>query len=198
MRARSAFVLATSLLLTSGLSGCISGAFYAAVPTQLATGWTLDASNSETGERGLPPLIVAKYAVNAYTGGAPPGQLYVIAVSDVPLIDEQGEIQKELDARVAEKGVKLTERQRGSGSVGSDGAEFVWFDAVVPVVGRAYAVDARYACKGNGESVRVFGLAGTQGGGILGGGTDLSTWSALVGSAFPGQLGGMVASVRCS
>jgi hypothetical protein len=188
------------LALTAALSGCISGAFFPAEPASLAVGWTKDNSSSESGERGLPPLVVAKYQVNAYTGGVPTGLLYVVSVSDVPLVDEQGEIQKELDARLTEKNVQLTERQKGSGSVGSDAAAFIWYDAVVPLLGKGYAVDARYTCAGNGEAVRIFGFASTEGSsGLFGGGsTDLSSWEELVGRAFPTQLGGMAASVRCS
>lgn len=205
MRRGARAALLGSVALAAGLAGCIEGKFFPAeIPRgELADGWAFDAANSDSGEAGLEPLVRARWNVNAYQhAGSPPGAAFVISVSDVPVFDEQGEIQKQLDARLAERRIELVERVRGTGRVGGDEARFVVSDATRSEAGatlRGLAVDVAYACSANAMAVRVFGFAVIEvSSPILGERTDRSTWEELAGRAVEGELGGMVTRVRCS
>lgn len=195
-------VVAALLASTALLSGCIQGAFYPAEIPQLAPGWSKDGADSQSGEKGLQPLVVAKYQVNVYQETtAYPGRIYVISVSNVPLVDLQAEISKQLEAKLQENNVQRTEKGRGTGTIGTDAATFIDYDATATISGvqiQGKAVDASYTCKANGEAVRVFGLATTDAPALLGGGHDEKYWRDIVGSNFPASLGGMVAAVKCA
>jgi hypothetical protein len=203
MRGLTTASLVALLLSTATLSGCIQGAFRPAEVGTLAPGWGFVSDDSEGGEKGLQPLVVAKFQVNVYQELSNyPGELYVISVSDVPLLDEQAEIKKQLDAKLAEKNVQLTGKGTGTGTVAGNDATFTYYDGHATFSGvsiTGFAIDLAYTCKANGEAVRVFGLAATESpGGLLGGGHSEATWQDIVGGSFPGSLGGMIASIRCS
>lgn len=210
MRAR---VLSPVLLaLTVALAGCIDlQVFPAHIPDEsLAPGWALDASQSQSGTIGQEPIVRAHYHVNAYrdagsglrTNPEGPGAALIVSVPDAPLVDEQAEVQKRIDALVKENGVHLTPRPDGSGSVNGLQVTFKLYDAVVPISGgvRAdgYAIDIPYKCPVNGQWVRVFGYAATEVAAL--GGANLATWRELAGGAelSGGTLGGMLTAVKCA
>lgn len=191
--------------LTAALSGCIQGAYFPAeVPaSELAqrAGWVRDDAGSTGGTAGLAPVITARYFANIYNHAPVPfGAVYVISVSDVPLLDEQEQINKQLQPRLREAGVTLTERSRGSGSVGGQAVNYVVSDAVRSVSGittSGLAIEIGYACAGNGEAVRVFGYAMIGPGGILQQ-ADRGTWEELAGRADQGVLAGLASAVKCA
>lgn len=205
MRASHAAMLG-SIALFAGLAGCIQGAFFPAeiAAPDLLAGWVKDDSNSQGGEEGVEPLVKARWQANAYSHAVHPiGAVLVISVSDVPLFDEQAEIKKQLDPRVAEFGVTLTERSRGSGTIGPDAVSYVVHDATKSEQGgtlKGLAIDVPYTCGANKMSVRVFGFAVTEARHPVLGTTqpNPSTWQELAGAAEQGSLGGMVTRVRCS
>ena len=205
MRTASTALVLALVALSAGLSGCIQGAFFPAVvpeSTANAAGWRLDTQNSQSGEKGFEPIVKARYQVNDYVNsGNNYGVLFIISVSNVPLLDEQGEIKKQLDTQLANYGITLTEKSRGSGAIGGDKTDFIVYDAQKQVVGATvtgFAIDAPYTCGANQEAVRAFGFAQTKTSGLINTGTDLSVWRALAGAAETGQLGGLVAAVKCS
>jgi hypothetical protein len=76
MRARLVIVLLGPVVATAGLAGCIQGAFFPAEVPTLASGWSKDEDSSEGGQRGVEPIVRARYQVNAYEQtAAPPGAL---------------------------------------------------------------------------------------------------------------------------
>jgi hypothetical protein len=193
------------VLLTASLAGCIQGAFFPAeIPAaSLAPGWSRDDANSQGGERGFEPLVKARYQANVYTDNtAFLGAAFLVSVSDVPLFDEQSEIKKQIDPRIADYGIQLAERSRGTGTIGGAATSFIVYDATRTEGGaqvKGLAIDAPYTCPANSMAVRLFGFAATEvQQPLLGARTDRTTWTELAGGADQGTLGGMVAQVKCS
>lgn len=194
-------------VLSLVLAGCIQGAFFPAEFPALAPGWVKDQENTEGGEKGVEPIVKARYQVNAYNDGDTfGGQAFLVSVSDVPLLDEQAEIKKQIDPLVAQSSIRLAERSRGTATVQGSAASYVVYDASRELgnVGSAkgLALDLQFACAGNGEAVRLFGFAMTEitSSSLLGSQTrrDTTTWIELAGGAEGGSLGGMASAIKCS
>lgn len=208
MAARAWSLLALTVA-SLGLAGCIDlQVFPAEIPADvLAPGWALDSSNTQSGTIGQEPIVKAHYHVNAYrdqgtlsiTASTGPGIALIVSVPDAPIVDEQGEIQKRIDALMAENQVELGAQHPGTGTVGGQSVNYVVYDATVNYQGqraRGFAIDVPYKCGANGQNVRLFGYAVTAVQGLSG--NNLVTWRELAGEAETGTLGGMLTAVRCS
>jgi len=201
----AAFLLVATLLL----AGCIQGKFFAAyIPDgdlQAVRTWSQDPSRTKEGSTGLDPIVKAQWRYVAYKDdGPPPGLIVVIAVSDVPLVDEQKEIDKQVAQFKDQNGISTEETGGGNTQVGSDAATYTLFNAKENQGGTTVdgkAVDIRYTCSANGMAVRLYGLAVvTVNAGVFGQRTSDETWKEVVGTAFGtgGALGGLLSKARCS
>lgn len=188
-----------SVLLLIPLTGCLAKLAIAEIPaSSLPRGWSVDEDASQQGSAGWGPISV-EFAVRGYEHpGDPVGQVFVMSVPDIPIVDEGQRLREEVQRQLASNGIRETEEGQGSATVAGDAASYRLYSierssGSATLAGKA--VQMQWVCSGTGNFVGVYGWALTEVEAVLGSVKDTSTWEEIFGT---GQApAGLVAAVDC-